>query len=57
MISVKKTLVYFVNEKSEGSMFKRFKALVEKEMGYYIKALRSYRGEVNSLQMNAKLFA
>ena len=26
-------------------MFKRFKALVEKESGYYIKALRSDRAE------------
>ena len=30
-------------------MFKRFKALVGKESGYYIKALRSYRkGEFTS---------
>ncbi|KAL0541197.1 hypothetical protein IC582_021236 [Cucumis melo] len=51
------TWVYFVKEKSEVfSMFKRFKALVEKESGYYIKTLRSDR-EVNSLQMNSKLFA
>ena len=57
MISVKKTWVYFVKEKSEVfDMFKRFKALVEKESGYYIKALRS-TGEMNSLQMNSKLFA
>ncbi|KAA0066128.1 copia protein [Cucumis melo var. makuwa] len=41
----RKTLVYFVKEKSEVfGMFKRFKALVEKESGYYIKALRSDRG-------------
>ncbi|KAA0062181.1 copia protein [Cucumis melo var. makuwa] len=37
--------VYFVKEKSEVfGMFKRFKALVEKECGYYIKALRSDKG-------------
>ncbi|TYK05470.1 Retrovirus-related Pol polyprotein from transposon TNT 1-94 [Cucumis melo var. makuwa] len=41
----RKTWVYFVKEKSEVfDMFKRFKALVEKESGYYIKALRSDRG-------------
>ncbi|KAL4025509.1 hypothetical protein IC575_013910 [Cucumis melo] len=41
----RKTWVYFVKEKSEVfGMFKRFKALVEKESGYYIKALRSDRG-------------
>ncbi|KAL0554273.1 hypothetical protein IC582_008190 [Cucumis melo] len=40
-----KTWVYFVKEKSEVfGMFKRFKALVEKESGYYIKALRSDMG-------------
>ncbi|KAL0544538.1 hypothetical protein IC582_019655 [Cucumis melo] len=40
----RKTWVYFVKEKSEVfDMFKRFKALVEKESGYYI-ALRSDRG-------------
>ncbi|KAA0050875.1 putative leucine-rich repeat receptor-like protein kinase [Cucumis melo var. makuwa] len=43
--SSRKTWVYFVKEKSEVfDMFKRFKALVEKESGYYIKALRSDRG-------------
>ncbi|KAL4017193.1 hypothetical protein IC575_024869 [Cucumis melo] len=42
----RKTWVYFVKEKSEVfGMFKRFKALVEKESGYYIKALRSDRGD------------
>ncbi|KAA0056495.1 copia protein [Cucumis melo var. makuwa] len=41
----RKTWVYFVKEKSEVfGMFKRFKALVEKESGYYIKALKSERG-------------
>ena len=41
----RKTWIYFVKEKSEVfGMFKRFKALVEKESGYYIKALRSDRG-------------
>ncbi|TYK04853.1 copia-type polyprotein [Cucumis melo var. makuwa] len=41
----RKTWVYFVKEKSEVfGMFKRFKALVEKECGYYIKALRSDKG-------------
>ncbi|TYK01114.1 Integrase, catalytic core domain containing protein [Cucumis melo var. makuwa] len=41
----RKTWVYFVKEKSEVfGMFKRFKALVEKESGYYIKALRSDKG-------------
>ncbi|KAA0039323.1 copia-type polyprotein [Cucumis melo var. makuwa] len=39
------TRVYFVKENSEVfGMFKRFKALVEKESGYYIKALRSDMG-------------
>ncbi|KAA0045493.1 reverse transcriptase [Cucumis melo var. makuwa] len=41
----RKTWVYFVKKKSEVfGMFKRFKALVEKESGYYIKALRLDRG-------------
>ncbi|KAL0546348.1 hypothetical protein IC582_016256 [Cucumis melo] len=41
----RKNWVYFVKEKPEVfDMFKRFKALVEKESGYYIKALRSDRG-------------
>ncbi|KAA0037754.1 copia-type polyprotein [Cucumis melo var. makuwa] len=41
----RKTWVYFVKEKLEVfDMFKRFKALVEKESGYYIKALRSDKG-------------
>ncbi|KAL0553618.1 hypothetical protein IC582_007518 [Cucumis melo] len=40
-----KTWVYFVKEKSEVfGMFKRFKALVEKESGYYIKVLKLDRG-------------
>ena len=41
----RKTWVYFVKEKSEVfGVFKRFKAFVERESGYYIKALRSDRG-------------
>ncbi|KAA0026211.1 reverse transcriptase [Cucumis melo var. makuwa] len=44
----RKTWVYFVKEKLEVfDMFKRFKALVEKESGYYFKALRSDRGEAS----------
>ena len=39
------TWVYFVKEKLEVfDMLKRFKVLVEKEGGYYTKALRSNRG-------------
>ncbi|KAA0032745.1 double-strand break repair protein MRE11A-like [Cucumis melo var. makuwa] len=46
----RKTWVYFVKEKLEVfGMFKRFKALVEKESGYYIKALRSDRGGENGI--------
>ena len=41
----RKTWVYFVKEKSEVfGVFKRFKTFVERESGYYIKALRSDRG-------------
>ncbi|CAN1222821.1 Retrovirus-related Pol polyprotein from transposon TNT 1-94 [Linum grandiflorum] len=41
----RKTWVYFLKEKSETfEAFKKFKALVEKESGRYIKALRSDRG-------------
>ncbi|KAK2988354.1 hypothetical protein RJ640_001539 [Escallonia rubra] len=40
-----KTWVYFLKQKSEVfSAFKRFKALVEKQSGYQIKAMRSNRG-------------
>lgn len=44
------TWVYFIKEKSEVfGVFKRFKALVEKQSGKHIKALRSDRGkEYNS---------
>ena len=42
----RKTWVYFLKEKSEVfSVFKKFKALVEKQSGYEIKALRSDRGD------------
>ncbi|KAK2980575.1 hypothetical protein RJ640_017437 [Escallonia rubra] len=41
----RKTWVYFLKQKSEVfSTFKRFKALVEKQSGYQIKAMRSDRG-------------
>ena len=41
----RKTWVYFLKEKSEVyNIFKKFKALVEKESGYDIKAMRSDRG-------------
>ena len=40
-----KSSVYFLKEKIDiFGDFKRFKALMEKESGYVIKALRSYRG-------------
>ncbi|KAK2983322.1 hypothetical protein RJ640_016060 [Escallonia rubra] len=41
----RKTWVYFLKQKSKVfSTFKRFKALVEKQSGYQIKAMRSDRG-------------
>ena len=41
----RKTWVYFLKQKSEAfSAFKKFKAAVEKESGYKIKAMRSDRG-------------
>ena len=41
----RKTWVYFLKQKSEAfEAFKSFKALVENESGYPIKALRSDRG-------------
>ena len=41
----RRTWVYFLKEKSEAfEVFKRFKILVEKMTGFYIKALRSDRG-------------
>ncbi|KAK2999470.1 hypothetical protein RJ639_023146 [Escallonia herrerae] len=41
----RKTWVYFLKQKSEVfSNFKRFKALVKKQSGYQIKAMRSDRG-------------
>ncbi|KAK2990141.1 hypothetical protein RJ640_007543 [Escallonia rubra] len=41
----RKTWVYFLKQKSEVfSTFKRFKALVEQQNGYQIKAMRSDRG-------------
>ena len=41
----RKTWVYFLKEKSEAfETFKKFKVMVEKRTGYYIKALRSDRG-------------
>ncbi|KAK2985060.1 hypothetical protein RJ640_022938 [Escallonia rubra] len=41
----RKTWVYFLKKKSEVfSTFKRFKAIVEKQSGYQIKAMRSDRG-------------
>lgn len=41
----RKTWVYLLKQKSETfAVFKRFKALVEKEIGKYIKVLRSDRG-------------
>ena len=40
-----KTWVYFLKEKLEVfNAFKKFKVLVEKQSGYYIKAMRSDRG-------------
>ncbi|KHN28513.1 Retrovirus-related Pol polyprotein from transposon TNT 1-94, partial [Glycine soja] len=49
-----KTWVYFLKQKSEAFVaFKNFKALVEKESGYVIKALRSDRGgEFTSKEFN-----
>lgn len=46
----RKTWVYFLHEKSEAfAVFKRYKACVEKEIGAYIKCLRTDRGgEFNS---------
>ncbi|KAH9735937.1 hypothetical protein KPL71_017913 [Citrus sinensis] len=42
----RKTWVYFLKQKSEVfEAFKKFKAAVEKESGYQIKAMRSDRGE------------
>ncbi|KAK2989292.1 hypothetical protein RJ640_027329 [Escallonia rubra] len=51
----RKTWVYFLKQKSEVfSTFKRFKALVEKQNGYQIKAMRSDRGgEFISKEFNA----
>ena len=41
----RKTQVYFLKQKSEAfCVFKIFKAVVEKESGYEIKAMRSYLG-------------
>ncbi|GKA70107.1 retrovirus-related pol polyprotein from transposon TNT 1-94 [Tanacetum coccineum] len=41
----RKTWVYFLKEKSEAfEVFKKFKVMVEKTIGYFIKALRSDRG-------------
>ena len=38
--------MYFLKQKSEaGDAFKKFKAFVEKQSGYRIKALRTDRGE------------
>ncbi|KAK3015555.1 hypothetical protein RJ639_007172 [Escallonia herrerae] len=43
----RKTGVYFLKQKSKVfSTFRRFKALVEKQSGYHIKAMRSDRGGV-----------
>ena len=42
----RKTWVYFLKEKLEVfNAFKKFKVLVEKQSGYYIKAMRSDRGD------------
>lgn len=41
----RKTWIYFLHEKSEGfTMFKRYKACVEKETDAYLKCLRTDRG-------------
>ena len=41
----RKTWIYFLHEKSEAfSMFRNFKAHVEKEIGAYIASLRTDRG-------------
>jgi len=41
----RKTWVYFLHEKSETfSLFKSFKALIEKEVGINIVCLRTYKG-------------
>jgi hypothetical protein len=41
----RKTWIYFLHEKSEAfTMFKRYKACVEKETGAYLKCLRTDRG-------------
>ncbi|XP_048491792.1 retrovirus-related Pol polyprotein from transposon TNT 1-94 isoform X1 [Beta vulgaris subsp. vulgaris] len=50
----RKTLVYFLKNKSEAfDTFKTFKAMVEKESGYEIKALRTDRGgEFTSNEFN-----
>lgn len=41
----RKTWVYFIKQKKEVfDLFRQFKNLVEKQSGYYIKVLRTYRG-------------
>ncbi|PKU61775.1 Retrovirus-related Pol polyprotein from transposon TNT 1-94 [Dendrobium catenatum] len=51
----RKTWVYFLKEKSETfNVFKKFKAMVEKTTGKFIKALRSDRGgEYNSAEFTS----
>jgi transposase InsO family protein len=42
----RKCWVYFLKEKSEAfEIFKKFKVMVEKSTGYYVRALRSDRGD------------
>lgn len=54
MTLLEKTWAYFLVEKSEAlNMFKHFKNCVEKEVGGYIKCLRTDRGgEFTSLEFN-----
>ncbi|KAK3041022.1 hypothetical protein RJ639_026734 [Escallonia herrerae] len=51
----RQTWVYFLKQKSEVfPTFKRFKALVEKQNGYHIKAMRSdHEGEFTSKEFKA----
>jgi transposase InsO family protein len=51
----RKCWVYFLKEKSEAfEIFKKFKVMVEKSTGYYVRALRSYiGGEHLSNEFNA----
>jgi Integrase core domain len=51
----RKCWVYFLKEKSKAfEIFKKFKVMIEKSMGYYVRALKSDRGgEYLSNEFNA----